>query len=115
MKGSDIIGLPVVTFDSGEKIEKVTDVVFDHSTNQVLAFLVDEGGWFSSARVVPFEELQTVGPDALIVPVKSAVVEAGRVPAVAKILERDNVLKGTKIMTTDGRDLGSMRDLYFDE
>ena len=44
LKGSDIIGLPVVTFDSGEKIEKVTDVVFDHSTNQVLAFLVDEGG-----------------------------------------------------------------------
>ena len=115
LKGSDIIGLPVVTFDSGEKIEKVTDVVFDHSTNQVLAFLVDEGGWFSSARVVPFEALQTVGSDALIVPVKSAVVEAGRVPAVAKILERDNVLKGTKIMTTDGRDLGSMRDLYFDE
>ena len=115
MKGSDIIGLPVVTFDSGEKIEKVSDVVFDHSTNQVLAFLVDEAGWFSSARVVPFEALQTVGPDALIVPVKSAVVEARRVPAVAKILERDNVLKGTKIMTTDGRDLGSMRDLYFDE
>lgn len=115
LKGSDIIGLPVVTFDSGEKIEKVTDVVFDHSAGQVIAFLVDEGGWFSSARVVPFEALQTVGPDAVIVPARSAVVEAGRLPAVAQILERDNVLKGTKIMTTDGRDLGSMRDLYFDQ
>ena len=115
LKGSDIIGLPVVTFDHGEKIDKVTDVVFDHSANQVIAFLVDEGGWFSSARVVPFESLRTVGPDAVIVPAKSAVVEAGRAPAVAKILERGNVLKGTKIMTTDGRDLGSMRDLYFDE
>jgi sporulation protein YlmC with PRC-barrel domain len=32
-----------------------------------------------------------------------------------RILERNNVLKGTKIMTTDGRDLGTMIDLYFDE
>lgn len=115
LKGSDVIGLPVVTFDSGEKIEKVGDVIFDHSANQVLAFLVDEGGWFSSARVVPFDSVQTVGPDAVIVPGKSVIVEARQVPAVARILECDNVLKGTKIMTTDGRDLGAMRDLYFDQ
>lgn len=115
LKGSDTIGLPVVTFDTGERIEKVTDVVFDHGSGKVVGFLVDEGGWFSAARVVPFESVRSVGPDALVVPSKGAVVDASAVPEVAGILRRDNVLKGTKIMTTDGRDLGSMRDLYYDE
>jgi uncharacterized protein YrrD len=115
LKGSDTIGLPVVTFDTGEQIEKITDVVFNHESGQVVGFLVDEGGWFSAARVVPFDSVQTVGPDALVVPSKSAVVDASGTPEVARILKRDNVLKGTTIMTTDGRDLGSMRDLYYDE
>ena len=115
LKGSDTIGLPVVTFDTGEQIEKVTDVVFNHESGQVVGFLVDEGGWFSAARIVPFDSVQTVGPDALVVSSKTAVVDANGIPEVARILERDNVLKGTKIMTTDGRDLGSMRDLYYDE
>ncbi len=115
LKGNDTIGLPVITFDTGKQIEKVTDVVFNHESGQVVGFLVDEGGWFSAARLVPFESVQTVGPDALVVPSKAAVVDANAIPEVARILERDNVLKGTKIMTTDGRDLGSMRDLYYDE
>ena len=115
LKGGDTIGLPVVTFDTGEQIEKVTDVVFNHESCQVVGFLVDEGGWFSAARVVLFDSVQSVGPDALVVSSKGAVVDASGIPEVARILKRDNVLKGTKIMTTDGRDLGSMRDLYYDE
>ena len=36
LKGSDTIGLPVVTFDTGEQIEKVTDVVFNHATTRTI-------------------------------------------------------------------------------
>jgi uncharacterized protein YrrD len=114
-KGSDAIGLPVVTYDTGERIEKVSDVVFDHEGNRVLGFLVDEGGWFSSARILPFASVKKMGPDAVLVPAKDAIISVRSAPELARVLERDNVLKGTKIMTTDGRDLGSMRDLYFDE
>jgi uncharacterized protein YrrD len=77
--------------------------------------LVDEGGWFSSARVLPLQHIQSIGPDAVIVPAKNAVIDAVQVPAINRILERNNVLKGTKIMTTDGRDLGTLVDLYFNE
>jgi hypothetical protein len=51
----------------------------------------------------------------VIVPSKESVVIADTEPAIKGVLEHKNVLKGTKIMTTDGRDLGTMVDLYFDE
>ena len=114
-KGSDLIGKPVVSFDAGEQFEKIQDLIFDQNNNQLLGFVVDEGGWFSGARVLPLNRIQAVGPDAVIVPDKNAVIAADNEPTFRKILERNNILKGTKIITTDGKDLGTLVDLYFDE
>jgi uncharacterized protein YrrD len=66
-KGSDLFGLPVVAFDTGSRLHRVQDVVFDQDSNRVLGVVVDEGGWLRSARVISFSDLQAVGPDALIV------------------------------------------------
>ena len=114
-KGSDLIGKPVIGFDTGEKIETISDLIFDQQNNQLLGFLVDEGGWFREAKVLPLQSVQSIGPDAVIIPDRSGVVAAPRVPLMQQILERNNILKGTHIMTTDGRDLGKLADLYFDE
>ena len=114
-KGTEVIGLTVVTFDTGEKLDSVNDIVFDQDSNHVLALVVDEGGWTSNARVVPFEAIQTIGPDAVIITTAQAVIDASHRPRINDILERNNILKGTAIMTTDGRELGELSDIYFDE
>ena len=114
-KGSDILGKAVVAYDNGEKFCRVKDLIFDQDSNQLLALLVEEKGWFSEAQVIPFQSIQAIGLDAVIVPSESAVVRVNQLPEVQRILARNNVLKGTHIMTTDGRDLGKMIDLYFDE
>ncbi|HEY9627222.1 MAG TPA: PRC-barrel domain-containing protein [Coleofasciculaceae cyanobacterium] len=114
-KGSDILGKPIVAYDSGEKFSRVKDLVFDQDSNQLLALLVEEGGWFSDAQVIPFQGVQAIGSDAVIVPSESTVVRVSQVPEVKRILSHNNILKGTHILTTDGRDLGKMIDLYFDE
>ena len=115
LKGSDIIGKPIITYDTGKQIEKVTDVIFDHNSNYILAFLVSDSGWFNTAKVIPIEDVHAIGTDAVIVKWKFAVVAAKKIREVKKILERNNVLKDTRVMTTDGRFLGTMIDLYFDE
>ena len=114
-KGSDLIGLPVIAFDTGSRVEKVEDVVFDQDSNRVLGVIVDDGGWLRSARVVPFSDLQAIGPDAVIVQSAAVVRGSDETAEMRPVLERGNVLKGTRIMTTDGRDLGTMTDIFFDE
>ncbi|MBA3945684.1 MAG: PRC-barrel domain-containing protein [Herpetosiphonaceae bacterium] len=114
-KGSDLIGKPVVSFDTGEQFEKIHDVVFDQQNNQLLGFVVDEGGWFSTSRVLPLSGVQAIGPDAVIVPNKKVIISSDSDQRFRSILARNNILKGTKIVTTDGRDLGTLTDLYFDE
>jgi uncharacterized protein YrrD len=114
-KGSDVIGKVVVTYDTGERVERVQDLLFDQDSNQLVGLLVDEGGWLSSARVVTLKNVQTIGPNAVVIPSKSAIAKSSKIPEIKQILKRNNVLKGTRIMTTNGRDLGTMVDLYFDE
>lgn len=114
-KGKDIIGKPVVSYDSGEKIETVVDLIFDQQDNRLLGFLIDEKGWFSNAKVLPLNSVQAIGLDAVIVPSSNAIVPSSEYEVIHKILDRNNILNGTRIMTTDGRDLGTLVDFYFDE
>jgi uncharacterized protein YrrD len=114
-KGRDIVGKSVIAYNTGEKFETVTDLVFDQVNNVLLGFLVDEGGWFTSAKVIPLSQVQAIGRDAIIVATKDAVAEANSIPAIESVLNHNNILKDTRIMTVDGRDLGTMVDLFFDE
>lgn len=113
--GKSMLGKPIVTYDSGEKYKTITDLIFDQENNLLLGFLVDEAGWFSNALVLPLSNIQVIGNDGIIVASKEAITAASKFPQMQKILTRDNILKGTRIMTTDGRDLGTMEDLYFDD
>lgn len=114
-KGRDVIGKPVIAYDSGERIETVVDVIFDQHENCLLGFLIDEGGWFSNAKVLPLDRVKAIGVDALIIPSKDSIAPSSDYPRIHKVLEHNNILNGTKIMTTDGRDLGTLVDFYFDE
>ncbi len=114
-KGRDMLGKPVIAYDTGEKFETINDLVFDQVNNVLLGFLVDEGGWFTSARVLPLAQVQAIGPDAVIVASRSSIAIASAIPEIESVLDNNNILKDTRIMTVDGRDLGTMIDLYFDE
>lgn len=114
-KGKDVIGKQVVALEGGERLASVHDIIFDQETNQVLAFLVDEGGWFSSAKVLPLEAVSSVGENAIVITSRDQIVSASQIPMVDAILRRNNILKGTTLMTTDGRNLGKLADLYFEE
>jgi uncharacterized protein YrrD len=101
-KGKDFIGKTIVAYDSGKKIGNIRDLIFDQSDNSLLGFLIEEGGWFSDSKVLPLSQVRAISP-------------ARDYPNIQKILEHNNILNGTRIMTTDGRDLGKLVDFYFDE
>jgi uncharacterized protein YrrD len=114
-KGKDIIGKPVVTYDSGKKVASVKDLIFNQNDNSLLGFLIDEAGWFSSAKILPISSVKAIGNDAIIISTHEAICSAEEYPDIRRILEINNILNGTRVMTTDGRNLGRLVDLYFDD
>ncbi|MGV0026758.1 PRC-barrel domain-containing protein [Phormidesmis priestleyi] len=114
-KGSDVLGKVIVAFDTGKRVARVQDLIFDQAANQLLGFLVSEAGLFQSAQVVSWQNVQAIGPDAIVIPDQGAIVPSKRVPEIQSVLVNKLVLKGNRILTTDGRYLGLIVDLYFDE
>lgn len=114
-KGKHIIGKTIITLDTGEIIDKVQDVIFDSQNNKIMAFLVDEGGMMKSARVLPFENVKIIGEDSITVESKNAVLNAEQVNSIQEFVASNNILIGTKVMTEDGKNLGKINDVVFDE
>lgn len=114
-KGYDLLGKTIVSYETGEKIDRVKDIVFDPNTNRLLALVVREGNWFSQTLIVLFQDIRAIGANAVIINSRSAIIPANQVAQVQQVLAQPNILRGTQILTTDGHDLGKIVDLYVDE
>jgi uncharacterized protein YrrD len=115
IKGKDILGRNIVAISTGERVESVRDVIFDHQGNQVLGLLVDEGGWFHAAKAVPFEKIRSFGEDVIMISSPDDVTGTREDGRLSDALSSDVSLIGMTLLTTDGQNLGKIADVFFDE
>jgi len=113
-KASEIIGRAVVAREGAEEIGKIKDLVVEPSGRQVLGFVVGEG-LFSRAKVAPWMGVQAIGPDSVILAAATSVVKADEAPDIKEVLDKELTIRGLRIQTTDGKDLGKIDDFLFDE
>jgi uncharacterized protein YrrD len=112
-KGTDLIGKPIINYDYGSQLATVKDLIFSQEQDALVALLVEEPGWFSSGAVVPISQILAIGADGIIVRSADAIMPVNQTPEVKALVQRKNILRGTQIMTVNGRNLGKMVDLYF--
>jgi uncharacterized protein YrrD len=112
-KGTDLIGKPVIAYDCGSQLATVKDLIFSQEQDALVALLTEEPGWFNSGTVVPIAHILAIGADGIIIRSADTIVPVNQVAAVEESIHRKNILRGTQIMTVNGRNLGKMVDLYF--
>ena len=115
IKGKDVLNHSVIALSTGEKVERVYDVIFDRQANWVIGFLVDEGGWFSTAKVVPFERVRSIGEDAVMIGSPEDVNTTREDRRLQEALDNKTSLAGLTLLTTEGQNLGRIADVFFDE
>lgn len=114
IKGSDIIGVPIVSLANGDG-ERVSNWIVDTQTNRILGFLVAQGGWSGSAKVLLWENVESISADGLQVDNSSPIIEISKVMKVKQVLEEQTRLIGLDVITQQGRHLGKVMDLFFNE
>ncbi len=115
LKGKEVIGRKIVTLNGGERVDSVRDLIFDEQGNRVLALLVDEGGWFHAAKVIAFTSVKSIGEDAVMIDSAEDVVTARDHGQIAAAMDSKSGLAGLNLLTTDGKELGRIADVFFDE
>jgi uncharacterized protein YrrD len=113
--GNDVIGLKVITKDGGEKVENIDDILYDPREHRVIGLLVKAKGMFSDAQVIPIEDVQNIGPDAVMVASASVLKKSSELgESTARIAQSEDYLTTTEVLTEDGKKLGRVVDLIFE-
>ncbi len=117
--GKSLMNLAVVGQADGTQLGRVLDLIFDHENDQLLAFLLSGRDLFGliEAQIVPFSEVQSVGGDVILVKNAASKMALSNHLEIRQVAQksRETVLSGTKILTTDGKHLGTLADLCVDE
>jgi uncharacterized protein YrrD len=115
-KARSLLGLNVIAQAGGESLGGVRDLLFDSQSSELLAVVLSEKDLFGliQAQVVPWREVVKVGPNAIIVQSAASKIKAGDDDRLSDVVRRETTLGGTRIMTTDGQDVGTLADVYID-
>jgi uncharacterized protein YrrD len=108
-----MIGKPIVSTDAGESGGTVEDVLLDSSHRHVVGVLLARG-MLSRQRVLPFEALQTVGVDTLIAKTLSTLRDGKEWLHEGYPAHRWTAIRGKRVVTADGADVGTLHDLLAD-
>jgi uncharacterized protein YrrD len=112
LKASDLVGKPITAYNTGQIIDSVDTLVSDPFHYQIVAFVVWSKG--ETARALPWSGVHRVEPQRVIARSPQMIVEVSQLFEIRQLLERPTVKAGTRIMTTNGHDLGLVKDIYFD-
>jgi uncharacterized protein YrrD len=114
-KGSDVVGLPVVTLAEAAKVGTVRDLVIDPSRRAVGALLVAEANQRQPSMEVSFEAVRRIGPDAVIIEAEADAVPIAERPRRQTLCEGGWRLLGLRVLTEGGRTVGRVADVVVDE
>ncbi len=112
IKSDDIISKPVLSRD-GQQQGAVRGVVADQGGQRIIALLVEDKS--NQVKAIPFGGVERIGTDAVIVSlgVKNLAIDAW--PEVATMVARNKPYRGRDVITSSGKNVGRLSDLYFDE
>lgn len=114
IKASDLIGRPVIVREGGREAGRVKDIVVDQPGRRVLGFVVSEG-ILRGTKVAPWKALSAIGPDAVILSSAGSVVKAAEAPEIKAVLDTGTSIRGLKVQTTQGKQLGKIEDIHLNE
>jgi uncharacterized protein YrrD len=112
-KYSDVLGLPVISATDGMKIGTLKDVAFCKDNKGILGFILEKDTHALKGKVILLRDVLSLGNDALIINNPNCLLEYRQFKKTHE-LQADIQLRGLKIYTHSGDDIGIVQDILFD-
>lgn len=111
---SDLIGKTVLSAESGDRLGSVSDALLEEGGGRVVG-LVLGSGVLAKEHVMPFENVQTLGGDAVLARTDAGIIGPRQWHKSGVKTTRSSELRGREVVTAAGERLGNVSDLMVDE
>lgn len=112
-KISDIAGMKVLD-SRGKLIGEVEKVVYSRSRNKIPGIILKRNRLIKNHTAVQFKDIISFGGDVLIINPNST-VNPSNVVEISRIFEEELDITGYRVYTSEGIEIGTIKDLLFDE
>lgn len=113
-KLKDVIGLPVLDVSSGKKVGTVKDVYFNQ-IGELMGLTVETNGFFNKLNFLSFESIGAIGDDAVTIGTERALSSLNPNTQYYGFSSGKQSFSELPIVTTNGHELGHIKDVYFME
>ncbi len=108
-----LLGLSVISIEEGSRCGKVVDLLVDYKKFEVYALIV-KGGWNKDAEIVRFKDIESIGPDVVMILNAKSIKKATKLPEVMKTIEGHVNINKLQVITRTGHVIGKIATFEFD-
>lgn len=108
-----IISMPVFSVTEGQQLGYIKTLIFDPNTKEIIAFTLDQKGWFKENKIIPFNKVKSLGDDAITIDKSGSVEKPTNLPQIIKLLNNPISLINAKVVTAKGKTLGHIEEFWF--
>lgn len=114
MKRGSLIGLPVISGKTGNKLGVVADIIFKPGQEKIEGIVISGGGWSIWKKYVPLTKIRNIGQYAIIIEENNVNSDENIDVPVKTRGQYGNQLLGYQIIRGDGQELGHISDIILD-
>jgi uncharacterized protein YrrD len=107
-----LIGHRVISIDEGVRCGNVIDFLIDFDNFTVFGLIV-KGGWNQEAEVVLFKDVESIGPDAVMVKNSKTIKPAKQVLQAKKTIKEHIDISKLEVITKGGNEVGKIATFEF--
>ena len=111
-KSRDLLGKPVISL-SGDELGSVARIIADPESGSVVGLTLSAKGWFKGEKAAEFSSVNSFGEYAVTVKENDLVVPLNTLSILEKTAQETNLF-GMRIVTPEGKLIGTVEDYYFD-
>jgi len=113
-KSRSLLSMPIISLEEGQQIGKVRGVVVNPENFTIAALVTDKQSWFGDYKVVPYENVMSIGDHAVTIDKKSNIEKPSNIPEISKLMKKKLPLLGGKVISETGTLLGIVEEFTFD-
>lgn len=107
-------GMPVISLAEGQQIGTVKGMVVNPASKEVAALIIEQKGWFSEQKFVPYNKVRSVGSDAITIDQSNNVEKGTSLPEIVRLLKDKTEVVSTKVVSEEGTELGYVEEFFVD-
>ncbi|WP_270179463.1 PRC-barrel domain-containing protein [Alkalihalobacillus sp. CinArs1] len=114
-KSNQIVGLPIISIESGSEIGHVKSLVVNAADKSIDFLTVDHPDWDVSVKAVPFRKVIGVGEYAVMIEEEKSIFDLSEIPIANELVKKKISIIGTKIINRKGQFHGEVSEYLLDD